>query len=109
MPSAEGLAEAVQAEEVARAIVSRWIERGLIAPKGPPERTFALLASVAAGITSIYIANEPHVPLGEGLFGSLVPDAVNLFDAAWAPGKRNSRSRRGARQRAPLKREVADR
>ena len=46
VPSDEGLLEAAQAQEVAVMFVSRWIERGLIAPPLPPERVFALLASV---------------------------------------------------------------
>jgi len=103
VPSDEGLAEAAQAEEVAGAIISRWIERGLIAPKGAPERAFALLAAVAEGLASAHIANEPNLPVGEGRFGSLVPDAVGLFELAWAPVKRKPgrrKMRSGARRRA---------
>jgi AcrR family transcriptional regulator len=85
VPSAEGLVEAAEVEQFAIMFVSRLIERGLIAPPGPPERAFALVASVAAGLTSNRLANEPDVPIGEGLFSSLVPDAVRLFEMAWAP------------------------
>jgi AcrR family transcriptional regulator len=94
VPSAEGLVEAAEVEQVAIMLVSRLMERGLIAPPGPPERAFALLASVAAGLTSNRIANEPDLPAGEGLFASLVPEAAAIFEKAWAPAKTN-RSRRG--------------
>lgn len=100
IPSAESLAEAARAEEIAGATMSRWIERGLVAPKGRPERAFALLAALAEGIASAHIANEPNLPVGEGRFGSLVPDAVSLFQLAWPPLKRKPKARRGTRSRA---------
>ncbi len=87
VPSEEGLREAAQLEDVGRRIMGRWIARGLIAPKGPPERAFNLFLAVAGGLTSAHMANEPHLPVGQGRFGSLVPDAVSLFEKAWAPGE----------------------
>lgn len=87
VPSAEGLVEAAEVERIAITFVSRLIERGLIAPPGPPERAFFMMASVAAGLAGNAIANEPDAPVGEGLFYSLIPDAVRLFEAAWAPAK----------------------
>ena len=85
VPSEEGLREAAQLEDIGRRILDQWIERGLIAPKGPPERAFNLLLAVTGGLTSAHMANEPHLPVGQGRFGSLVPDAVSLFEEAWAP------------------------
>jgi len=105
VPSDVGLAEAAQAEGIAGATMLRWIERGLIAPKGAPERAFALLAAFAEGIASAHIANEPNLPVGEGQFGSLVPDAVSLFELAWAPAKRKPNVRKGARPQVRGKRE----
>ena len=98
VPSAQGLAEAAEAEEVAVATVSRWIERGLIAPTVPPERAFALLAVLAEGIASAHIANEPDLPVGEGRFGSLVVDAASLIELAWKPVRRKPNVRKGARR-----------
>jgi AcrR family transcriptional regulator len=105
VPSDEALAEAAQAEKVAVATVSRWIERGLIAPTVPPERAFAVLAVLAEGIASAHIANEPDVPIGEGRFGSLVLDAANLIELAWKPVRRKPNVRRGAHRRVRGKRE----
>lgn len=104
VPSPEGLAEAAEVEQVAIMLVERLIERGLIAPAGPPERAFALLASVAAGLTSNHLANEPDVPVGEGLFSSLVPDAVRLFEMAWAPANPKQSRTRVSRGRTNKKR-----
>jgi len=104
-PSQESLVEAARAEEVAGVTLSRWIGRKLIAPKGPPERAFLLLAAMAEGLASAHIANEPHLPVGEGRFGSLVPDAVSLFATAWTPvakrgGRSTARRRTGSRTKA---------
>jgi AcrR family transcriptional regulator len=105
VPSDEGLAEAATAEVIAGATMSRLIERGLIAPTIPPERAFALLAVIAEGIASAHIANEPDLPIGEGRFGSLVPDAVSLIELAWAPAKAKQISRSDARRLVRGKRE----
>lgn len=103
IPSEEGLAEAARAEEAAGQVMSQWIERGLITPVGPAARAFALLAAVAEGLASAHLANEPHLPVGEGRFGSLIPEAASLFEAAWAPAT-GRRSGKGERKRANPKR-----
>ena len=108
VPSDEGLAEAAQAEGIARATMLRWIERGLIAPTIPPERAFALLAVLAEGIASAHIANEPDLPVGEGRFGSLIPDAASLIELAWKPVKRKPKVRKDAPRRVRGKKGAAD-
>ncbi len=35
------------------------------------------------GLTAQHLANEPHLPLGKGRYGSLIPAALALFQAAW--------------------------
>ena len=104
VPSSESLVEAARAEEAAGEVIGRWIERGLIVPRVAPERVFLLLAVVAEGLASAHLANDPGLPVGEGRFGSLVPEAVSLFEAVWAPPVRGPREDRRARRRAPLKR-----
>ena len=98
VPSDEGLLEAAQAQEVAVMLVSRWIERGLIAAPLPPERVFALLASVAAGLTSNHLANEPELPAGQGLFASLIPEVVSILEVAWAPKPKTGPMKRRVRR-----------
>ena len=39
------------------------------------------------GLTALHMANEPHLPLGQGRFGVLIPAAVALFDKAWSKFK----------------------
>ncbi len=98
VPSEEGLKEAAQLEDVGREILDRLIGRGVIAPEGPPERAFNLLLAVMGGLTDAHLANEPHLPVGQGRFGSLVPDVVRMFAAAWVPARRKKQARRPERE-----------
>ena len=94
VPSAEGLKEAAQLEDVGRKILDSLIARRLIAPEGPPERAFNLLLAVMGGLADAHLANEPHLPIGQGRFGSLVPDVVRMFTAAWVPARSTKATRR---------------
>lgn len=67
---AEALAEIVSAE--------------LLAPGLAPPQAMDLFIAVMHGLTALHMANEPHLPAGSGRFGSLVPVALALFQAAWA-------------------------
>lgn len=40
---------------------------------------FDLFNAVMHGLTALHLANEPHLPIGEGRFGSLIPAAVAMF------------------------------
>jgi AcrR family transcriptional regulator len=91
VPSNDGLKEAAELEDIGRRAFSRLIDRGLIDPKGPAERAFNLLLAAMGGLAAAHIANEPHLPIGSGRFGSLIPDAVSLFETAWANDRRRQR------------------
>lgn len=97
VPSEEGLKEAAQTEEVGGRIFAKLIAGGIIAPKGPPERAFYLLLAMMGGLADAHLANDPHLPVGEGRFGSLVPEAVHMFAGAWAPTARTRTVRRPKR------------
>ncbi len=43
-----------------------------------------LVIAMMHGITALHIANEPHLPLGQGRFGSLIPAAIGVLDKAWS-------------------------
>lgn len=55
-----------------------------IASDLPAQQMVDLLISMMHGITALHIANQPHLPLGEGRFGSLIPAAIALLDKAWS-------------------------
>ena len=40
---------------------------------------FDLFNAMMHGLTALHLANEPHLPIGEGRFGSLIPAAVVMF------------------------------
>lgn len=50
-----------------------------------------LIIAISHGLTSQHMANEPHLPVGVGRYGGLIPAAAALFEAAWAPEYRATR------------------
>lgn len=48
-----------------------------------PSQANDLGIAMMHGLTAQHMANEPHLPLGQGRYGSLIPAAVALFQAAW--------------------------
>jgi AcrR family transcriptional regulator len=50
----------------------------------PPQQTTDLVIALMHGLTALHMANEPHLPLGQGRFGSLIPAALSLLDKAWS-------------------------
>lgn len=41
-----------------------------------------MIIATAHGITALHLANEPHLPLGQGRFGSLIPILLDVFKTA---------------------------
>jgi AcrR family transcriptional regulator len=48
------------------------------------EQYFNLTIALTHGITALHLANEPHLPLGEGRFGSLVPFVAAILRRVWS-------------------------
>ena len=65
--------------------MQEMVDASVIAPGIPVERAYDLFLAMTNGITTQHLANEPHLPVGEGRFGGLIPDAIRLFQAAWVP------------------------
>jgi len=47
------------------------------------EQIVNLVIAVAHGLTAMHLANEPRLPLGQGRFGSLIPAARSMLEAAF--------------------------
>ena len=45
------------------------------------EQIINLVIAVSHGLTAMHLANEPHLPLGQGRFGSLIPAARSMLEA----------------------------
>jgi len=50
----------------------------------PPRQIADLLIAMMHGLTALHIANEPHLSLGQGRFGGLIPAAVSVVNQAWS-------------------------
>ena len=50
----------------------------------PVEQTADLVIALAHGLTALHMANEPHLPPGQGRFGSLIPPVMTLLEKAWS-------------------------
>lgn len=46
-----------------------------------------LVIAISHGLTALHLANEPHLPVGKGRFGSLIPAAMNMLDAILVKSK----------------------
>jgi AcrR family transcriptional regulator len=49
-----------------------------------PEQMVDLVIAFTHGLTALHMANEPHLPLGQGRFGSLIPAAMTVLSKAWS-------------------------
>lgn len=44
------------------------------------EQIVNLVIAIAHGITAMHLANEPHLPIGRGRFGSLLPTVLSILE-----------------------------
>jgi AcrR family transcriptional regulator len=44
------------------------------------EEIVNLVIAISHGLTAMHLANEPHLPLGQGRFGSLIPVALAMLE-----------------------------
>lgn len=84
-PSEESMAVSRKRLAAATRAMKEVIDAGIITPGVPVERALDLFLAVTSGLVSQHMANEPNLPVGQGRFGSLIPDAMRLFQAAWTP------------------------
>jgi hypothetical protein len=89
-PSSESLQVSLTTYEAAVQEITRRLEAGELQPEPglTPQQVLDLAIAMLHGLTSQHMANEPHLPIGQGRFGSLIPAAVAIFEKAWSP-KRN--------------------
>jgi AcrR family transcriptional regulator len=83
VPSQESMQVVHRVMENTIARINSWVERGGFDPQMLPDKAFNLVNAVMHGLASMHLANEPHLSAGEGRFGSLIPEAVRVFEQAW--------------------------
>lgn len=88
VPSEEAMAESRALLEASRQQLADLMRDAPIATGLPPHQSLDLLIAMMHGLTAQHMANEPHLPPGAGRFGSLLPSAVAIFEAAWSKPKK---------------------
>ena len=49
-----------------------------------PKQTTDLIIAMMHGLTALHLSNEPHLPVGEGRFGALIPAMLSVLEKAWS-------------------------
>ncbi len=86
-PSPESLQVSLAIYQASVDEVARRLAAGELRPPSAltAQQVVDLAIAMLHGLTSQHMANEPHLPVGQGRFGSLIPAAAALFEQAWAP------------------------
>lgn len=83
-PSADALAESRKLLATAYEMVAAAMATGTIQTTQSAEVVTNMIIVIMHGIAAQHLANEPHLPVGKGRFGSLVPIAVDILKKAWS-------------------------
>jgi AcrR family transcriptional regulator len=73
--------------ELSFGILNRYYRRaeGYKAERDTPLSSAQLIDAIIAishGLTAMHLANEPHLPVGQGRFGSLIPEILFILEKA---------------------------
>lgn len=82
-PSEESMAASLAALNRGRRELAEFFAVTGIDPGMSVEQATDLVIAMSHGLTAQHMANEPHLPVGEGRYGTMIPQAVALFKAAW--------------------------
>lgn len=83
VPSDESMQASLSVLEESSEWLRKVLEEADIAPDIPLEEARDLLFATMQGLTSLHLANDPELPVGEGRFGKLPAKAAKLFFDAW--------------------------
>jgi hypothetical protein len=83
VPSEESMAVSLAQLAKAQSQLGQVIERGEIKTEMPAAEALDLFIAFQHGLTELHLANNPELPVGQGRFGKLIPQAVQLFLDAW--------------------------
>lgn len=78
IPSQESLALSFGILEYSRQRVEQYTPE--LDAELSSEQIVNLVIAVSHGLTALHLANEPHLPIGQGRFGSLVPTAIAMIE-----------------------------
>jgi AcrR family transcriptional regulator len=82
-PSEASMVEARALLDEADRYVLRFVNEAGLEPDVELQPVRDFLFAVMHGVSAQHLANEPHLPVGEGRFGSLVPFVIATLKSAW--------------------------
>lgn len=104
-PSERSMDESRAMLGTATSYVEEAMTSGAMVPGIPVEQARDFVIAVMHGLAASHGANEPQLAVGTGRFGSLIPVAMQVLQAAWKPKDGNpvpttSRDREKAREQS---------
>lgn len=84
-PSDRSMEESRAVLGTASSYMEEAMASGEMVPGIPAEQARDFVIAVMHGLAASHGANEPHLRIGQGRFGSLVPVAMAVLRAAWKP------------------------
>jgi len=83
VPSEESMAVSLALLEDASSQLARILDGGELAIDMPLPEARDLYIALQHGLAELHLANDPQLPVGQGRFGKLIPQAVQLILDAW--------------------------
>jgi AcrR family transcriptional regulator len=84
VPSDESLALSYAALEQFTAYIQAILESEGIDPGIPYEQARDIIIALSHGLTEQHLANNPELPVGEGRYGGLIHQAIDVLLKAWS-------------------------
>lgn len=83
VPSEASMAISLARLEEARTQFAHIFTSGELSTDLPFEEARDIFIALQYGLTELHLANNPELPVGEGRFGKLIPQAVQMLLDAW--------------------------
>jgi len=83
VPSEESMSVSLALLDQARSQVAHILQSDELATRLPVAEALDLFIALQHGLTELHLANNPELPVGEGRFGKLIPQAVQTILDAW--------------------------
>ncbi len=84
-PSPAAFAPSVEMVALQRAALADAVAAGQLGPHADSDEAVYLISTLITGVLSQAMANEPHLPWGEGRFTPSFPKLMNLLPALYPP------------------------
>jgi AcrR family transcriptional regulator len=83
VPSSESMAVSLEQLDAIKDQFTHLLAMAEITLSIPYEEARDLVIAFEHGLTELHLANNPELPVGQGRFGKLIPQAVQMIIDAW--------------------------